>query len=387
MKPILFVLLLAMGAFAAEAADGSNLQTDGSNLQTDGSNLQQDSSVQQATDSLQQSVGSAQTSDTANNPDGNSNWPNSAHVICEMPDDDDDPETTVRENIGLVNDSLAPLGEYVEWADSSKVADSLPTADTLAAVDSLPKVDSLDVEKPAVVESQKNIPLPRQTAYTGKGLSVGIGAGVFQPTVDCDCMGIWQAQVEFFYTDWISGGGDVRYFGGNLDKSSMLMYQRFRIDARFHKTWSNFDIYGEPVFGFETTSISEFRSQVKDDFNGIVNGDSSSAPSDTSEKALTECEKMFSLDGFSIGVGGGFGWKPSRYFGVTGSALFEYSFSNSALLSITPGVAVNVQEFWPWGRNNLRSIWLSAEFGVQRYFNRGVGDWSLHGIFGIQLTI
>lgn len=386
MKPILFVLLLAMGAFAAEAADGSNLQTDGSNLQTDGSNLQQDSSVQQAADSLQQSVGSVQTSDTANNPDGNSNWPNSAYVICEMPDDDDDPETTVMENIGLVNDSLAPLGEYVEWADSSKVADSLTTVDTLAAVDSLPTVDSLDVEKPVVVEIQKNIPLPRQTAYTGKGLSVGIGAGVFDPTIKCDCMGIWQAQVEFFYTDWISGGGDVRYFGGNLDKSSMLMYQRYRIDARFHKTWTNFDIYAEPVFGFETTSISEFRNQVKDDFESIVNDDTSSS-ADVSEKELTECEKMFSLDGFSVGVGGGLGWKPSRYFGLTGSAMFEYSFSNSALLSITPGVAVNIQEFWPWGKNNLRSIWISGEFGVQRYFNRGVGDWSLHGVLGIQLTI
>lgn len=378
MKPILFVLLLAMGAFAAEAADGSGVQINGSNLQ-------QDSSAQQAADSLQQSVGSAQTSDTANNPDGNSNWLNSAYVICEMPDDDDDPETTVMESIGLVNDSLAPLGEYVEWTDSSKVADSLTTVDTLAAVDSLPKVDSLDIIMPAAAETQKNIPLPRQTAYTGKGLSVGIGAGVFDPTVKCDCMGTWQAQIEYFYTDWISGGGDVRFFGGDLDKSSMLMYQRYRIDARFHKTWTNFDIFAEPMFSFETTSISEFRGQVRSGFEDDAAGVDSPA-SDTTAK-LSECEKMFSFDGFSIGVGGGLGWNLSRYLGVTGNVMLEYSFSNSFLLSITPGFAFNVKEVWPWGRNNLRSIWISAEVGTQRYFNRGVKGWSLHGILGIQLAI
>ena len=269
-------------------------------------------------------------------------------------------------------------------ADSSVESPEIPTValDTSRASAVVPdttndKTDAASAEEePAVQEPRKNIPLPRQTAYIGQGLSVGIAAGVYEPTLDCDCMGIWQVQVEFFYSDWISGGGDVRYFGGTLDKSSMLMYQRYRLNARFHKKWETLDVYAEPVFGFETTSISEFRDQVGDDES-----------TDRTPEPLTECEKMFSLDGFSVGLGGGAGWKPFSFLGFTGSVMLEYGFSKSLLLSITPGLAFNVMDFWPWGRKNLRSIWISAEFGTQRYFNRGVSDWSMHGILGIQLAI
>lgn len=376
MKWVLFILLFALGTFAAETANGSSAQADGVSVQQDSSTVQADSVAAQGSQ---------------------------VYLICDMDDIDEDPETSVKNSIGLVNDSLGPLENYVNLPDSATNTSATVTDSSVAQSDStlvandsaMISTDSalvsaeaeVPMEEPVFRETPKSIPLPRQTAYTGKGLSVGIGAGVFQPTVDCDCMGVWQGQVEFFYSDWISGGGDVRYFGGNLDKSSMLMYQRYRIDARFHKTWTNFDIYAEPVFGFETTSISEFRSQVKNDLDGFLNGDTATVAPDTSKKELTECERMFSLDGFSIGVGGGFGWKPIRYVGVTGSVMMEYSFSNSLLLSITPGLAFNVMEFWRWGRENLRSIWISAEFGTQRYFNRGVGDWSLHGILGIQLTI
>lgn len=394
MKPILFVLLLAMGAFAAEAADGSNLQTDGSNLQTDGSILRQDSSAQQAADSLQQSVGSAQTSDTANNPDGNSNWPNSAYVICEMPDDDDDPETTVMENIGLVNDSLAPLGEYVEWADSSKVADSLKATDSSAAqvadtvtADTVAKKASLTAaEKYPIPVNQKNILLPGQTAYIGEGLSVGIGVGIYNPTEECDCMGIWQAQVEYFYADWVSAEIDVRFLGGDVDDGAMLMYQRYRVQPRFHKAGKDMAIYAAPVFGFETTSISEFREQVQKR-REQASSDDENVDIDSLPGVESYCEKLFSLDGFSMGASIGFGWNFSQFIGLSGSVTMEYNFSKSALLTFNPGLGLNVREVWPWAKKNLRSMWVSAEMGVQKIFNRGAGAWAMHNFLGIQVGI
>ena len=51
-----------------------------------------------------------------------------------------------------------------------------------------------------------DVPLSKQSAYTGKGFTVGIGMGVFDATSECDCMGIWQGQLEYFYAPWFSGG-------------------------------------------------------------------------------------------------------------------------------------------------------------------------------------
>ena len=58
----------------------------------------------------------------------------------------------------------------------------------------------------------KDIPLPRQSAYTGRGFAVGLGMGVFDPSDECDCLGVWQGQADYFYTPWLSGGAEVRFF-------------------------------------------------------------------------------------------------------------------------------------------------------------------------------
>lgn len=257
----------------------------------------------------------------------------------------------------------------------------------------------------STVTRGRNIPLPRQTAFTDSGLSIGIGAGIYNPTEDCDCMGTWQVQTEYFYAPWISAGIDVRYFGGDLDSDVMVMYQRYRLNARVHKAWTNFDIYVEPVLGFENTSISEFREQMRTHTSSkqketIVENDSLDGVMDTvlvdtlvvekkpvKRSRSEKCEKMFSLDGFSLGIGTGFGYKFNRFWGVTGSALFEYNFSRAMLLSLTPGVALDLQELWPWAKNHLRSTWISLEIGAQRYFNRGVDEWATYGLIGIQLAI
>ena len=230
-----------------------------------------------------------------------------------------------------------------------------------------------------------SIPLPRQTAYIGEGLSFGIGAGLFIPTTDCDCMGAWQVQFEYFYKPWLSGGLDVRFFGGNLDEDVMVMYQRYRLNVRGHMVMQAVDFYAEPVFGFENTSISEFRHQYKThtshSSNLLTQG------RDSTENDVESCEKMFSLDGFSMGLGTGFGLKMLTLFALTGDLLVEYNFSRAVLLSATPGIAFNLREFIPWAQKRLRSTWISLETTAQRYFNRGVNDWSVSVYMGLQLGI
>jgi hypothetical protein len=78
------------------------------------------------------------------------------------------------------------------------------------------------IKKKKKQPEERSIPLPHQTAYLGKGLSVGIGAGLFKASDDCDCLGVWEGQVEYHYKKFITGGIDVRFFGGTLDSDVML---------------------------------------------------------------------------------------------------------------------------------------------------------------------
>lgn len=230
----------------------------------------------------------------------------------------------------------------------------------------------------------KNIPLPKQSAYTGRGFAVGLGGGVYNPTEDCDCMGVWQGQLEYFYAERVSLSLDVRFFGGDLDSDVMIMYQRYRLNLRLHTAWQKFSVFLEPVLGFENTSISEFRNEIKNHGKKPEAGDSLGLDS---LGVNNPCERIFTLDGFSVGAGGGFGVNLGRLWGITGGALFEYNFAKAMQLSLIPGIAFNLREVWPWAKNNLLSSWISFEFGVQRYFNKGIGEWSNYGLIGIQFGI
>ncbi|MBO4711469.1 hypothetical protein J5681_06070 [bacterium] len=251
-----------------------------------------------------------------------------------------------------------------------------------------------------------NIPLPHQTAFLGKGLSVGIGAGLFKASDDCDCLGVWQGQLEYHYSDFITGGLDVRFFGGTLDRDVMLMYQRYRLNVRVHKAFSWVDFYASALLGLETTDLSEFRKEIYDgvhkkhdvaDSNKVAKNDDADSSDDTSEDSDDDfdkirdkennCEKMFALDGFTLGFEVGMGVKPFRYLGFMGNASYEFNFSWAQLVSFSPGIALNLQEIWPWAGKNLRSTWISFEVVFQRYFNRNVKEWALAGFVGIQFGI
>ena len=245
-------------------------------------------------------------------------------------------------------------------ADSG--ADSLVSGEAVqdTVVDTVYVIMPESIKKKKKQPEERSIPLPHQTAYLGKGLSVGIGAG-------------------------------------------LLMYQRYRFNARLHKTFSWIDFYASVLLGLETTDLSEFRKELED---GVLkkrnNSDSDSSEVARSSVASEDsvdvenqefldeennCEKMFSLDGFTLGVEVGMGAALGRYIGLVGSASYEFNFSWAQQVTFSSGLAFNLREVWPWARKNLRSTWISFEMVFQRYFNRDVKEWAVAGFLGLQFGI
>ena len=226
-------------------------------------------------------------------------------------------------------------------------------------------------------------------------------------------MGVWQGQLEFHYKDYITGGFDVRFFGGTLDRDVMLLYQRYRLNTRFHKSFTGADFYIATLLGLESTDLSEFRKEIREGVHKDNPSDSGSVSLASNEGAVADlsaepvddgsenssgntssssdkgrnCEKMFSLDGFTLGLEVGVGVVLSRYFGLMGAASYEFNFSWTQLVTFTPGIAFNLHEVWPWANKNLRSTWISFEMVFQRYFNRDVNEWALAGFIGLQFGI
>lgn len=264
----------------------------------------------------------------------------------------------------------------VAGRDSAAVADSA-TVDS-PAVDTVSSTDSVAAD--SAIPERHSVPLPRLSAYTGKGLMVGLAFGLYNPTEDCDCLGVWQGQGEYFYSDWISAGFDGRFFGGNLDKDKSVLYQRYRINTRFHFPQGEWSWYVGPIIGFESTNLEDIRDewhQRENEWGMPIFGTMEE------EEEIEDCEKMFSLDGFSVGVDVGGGAVFLGVIGATASILYEYNFGGAQLLTISPGIAYNLQAVWPWAARHLSATWLSVETGFQRFFNRSVDSWALSGYLGV----
>ena len=246
---------------------------------------------------------------------------------------------------------------------------------SLPATSLADEVDSLTPIQP--------VALPGQSSYTGAGVSFGLGGGIFSPIEDCDCMGTWQAQLEYFYSDWVSGGLEIRIYGGDVDRDAMVMYQRYRVNVKMHRFMDDVVFYVSPFLGFESTNISEFRKQVRGESGGS-HWWKDDDPFGT-EESDGECEKLFAMDGFTVGLGMGGGYNFSRLFSATGLVQLEYNLSDDVMFNVVPGIAFNLREVWPWAKRALRSTWVSFEIGGQRYFNRDVDGWSNIFVLGIQL--
>ena len=182
-----------------------------------------------------------------------------------------------------------------------------------------------------------------------------------------------------------SGGIEVRFFGGEMDSKTSLLYRRYRVFGKFHQNFSNFSMYISPLFGLESTDISQLRKEWRNRSNG--SGEEKSSVIADSTEEVSDCEKMFSLDGFSAGLEGGAGFAFSKYIGAFASAQYEYNFSRSQLLTLTPGLGLNLRNLFDWANKNTYSLWITVEGGFQRYFNRGVPDWNKSVILGFILGV
>ena len=164
------------------------------------------------------------------------------------------------------------------------------------------------------------------------------------------------------------------------------MYQRYRLNIRFHRASENGDFFVGTIFGLETTNISELRNQVQK--KSVKRHWWEEGEQETSDSLHEDvCKKLFSLDGFTAGIGMGGGYNLTRLFSVTGLVQMEYNFSNDVMLNFAPGFAFNLHEVWPWARRTLRSMWITFEIGGQRSFNRDVDEWSNVFLLGFQLGV
>lgn len=286
---------------------------------------------------------------------------------------------------GIATDSVSAAIQNSAVADTSAVLDSAVVDSS--AIQNSTVADSVATD--SVVPCRKNFPLPRQSAYTGSGIIVALAGGLFNPTKECDCLGVWQGQLEFFYTEKISASIDVRFFGGDLDSDVMVRYQRYRVNVRFHFPHEQFDWFLAPVVGFESTDLGDIRDEwhERDMERWIPGLILHNDDKDDEEREVEDCERMFSLEGFSIGAEAGAGVRLGRFFGATGSVSYEFNFGGAQIMSLSPGVAFNLQEVWPWAMKHLNAVWVSFEAGFHRYFNRGVDDWATSGILGLQIGI
>lgn len=222
-----------------------------------------------------------------------------------------------------------------------------------------------------------DIPTPKQSAYTGQGLSLGLGLGVFQPNGDeCNCIPMWQGHVDYFYLPFLSAGFDIRFYGGDVNNQSMVLYQRYQIHGRAHKMIKDkLVIFGSPLIGFETTDLQLIKKNITE----------GSVIEETREE--DNCTEAFGLTGFSVGLETGMGLKIVNDLGFTSGLTYEYNFSNVHYLAISIGGAFNLKNHWDRLKKSMLSSWLSFEVQSHGYLGTTADSWSQSYFLGISFGI
>ena len=216
----------------------------------------------------------------------------------------------------------------------------------------------------------------RQTAYQSRGMNLGLAAGALRPSGNhCRKLAQWQGAGEFFYWKDISGGANIRFYGGDVDKNYALMYQRYHLYARWHFPWGNrVDFYLSPIMGFESTKLSKIRGN-----------DDESTTTEDEEESL--CKDEYSLDGFSSGVEAGTGVRISDDWGAYGSVRVDYNMNGVGQVSLTPGFAFNLRNYSDFLKNNFLGSWISLELQFYHYLDAAGDDWGESGFIGLNFNI
>jgi hypothetical protein len=202
----------------------------------------------------------------------------------------------------------------------------------------------------AVASSEPTVlPLPRQALYQSSGLSMGMGIGSVGRR-HCHDMRVWQAQLDYAYGPVLSGGADMKVYGGNADEQSALVYQRYSLHAKWNKAGSRYNLYFGPVFGFDNTDLKEMRKEVVAIGDGVANLMESS------------CAETYGTQGVSFGYEAGMGALLHPDWGVVVANYFDMTTDSDVLFAVSMGLSFNVRNYWERLQRATQGCWLSVEW-------------------------
>lgn len=207
----------------------------------------------------------------------------------------------------------------------------------------------------AVSWGEGTIPLPRQTLYLARGLGGGVGLGKVGRN-GCQSMSVWQVQGEYAYSPSLSGGANMKIYGGNVDTSVSIVYQRYYVHGKFHHASSRYDLYLGPVFGFDNTNLKTMRQEIGGIGDGGDEGDTTATAS--------ACADMYGAQGVSLGYEAGMGALLHPDWGMMVGHSFDLTTGSDAQFAVSLALAFNLWNHWERLRENLQGSWVVLEWNA-----------------------
>lgn len=223
------------------------------------------------------------------------------------------------------------------------------------------------------------IPLPGQLSYTGEGIQIGLALGMIQPlSGDDEFLAAWSGAFEYFYASFLSGGGNVWIYGGDLDSETMILYARYQVHVRFHyMVNSRVSLYFSPMMWFENTEIDE----IQEDISGK---DDEYIDEDAGDKKAYELAPE--QRGFAIAGELGFGVRLIGGLGFVGSSSIEKSFLTSSLLNFSAGFSYDIRQHFRFLQENFLGMHLSFETTFRRFLDSDWDNYANYWVLGLNLS-
>ncbi len=191
-----------------------------------------------------------------------------------------------------------------------------------------------------VYQVVRSIPYPSRSVYVAKGILGGIGFGKTQNIADTGSLFLWQGEMSYFYKPYFSAGLGGKIAAGEPSNSVQVVQNRYFIFGRFHLNGSQFAAFLGPQIGLDNLNI----------FNGKT------------DTALHNSDLDQSTD-LGLGLQSGFGWKFSRWAGLTGGGSLEYTTGDQTLnLLFNPGLAIDILSFFNKMREQVPACYFFSEY-------------------------
>lgn len=203
-----------------------------------------------------------------------------------------------------------------------------------------------------------SIPYPNAGVYLHRGIYGSFAGGQnaiqYQDSVASkrrwqDPLYQWQGEIGYYYTEWFSAGVGFRIIAGSPNDDQQTVKNRYFLMTRLHKSWPRAAMYLGARLGTDDVSFS----LLSDDTTGVGG-------------RLRESN-------LGVGLAYGYGWKFSRYAGVTFGERLDASLvrqnpgsPHRALNFLTqPGLALDLVRIFPSLGDYVKGFYLfsEAQFG------------------------